>query len=137
MPTLPNGMPDFTPNPKYEHARGALEAWSEANWARLPALIRRDVEEHLRLKLHEEAPELLAKWRDQHARGISIGSDDPWFHMGAGMAVRNACREQLLDEELPPVTVDCDGTAYHASQIPPQGGNWDDYYFGVLAAIAS
>jgi hypothetical protein len=131
------GMPDFSPKPEHERARGKIEAWSEANWAKLPELIRKDVEQHLLTKLREQAPELLAKWRDQHARGIRIGSDNPIFHMSVGMWVRNACRVQLTDMDLPTVTVDHEGKPYHASQIPNAGGNWDDYYFGVLAAIAA
>ncbi len=40
--------------------------------------------------------------------------------------------------ELPKVTIDHDGRPCHTSQIPDYGGgNWDDYYFGVLAAIAA
>lgn len=127
-----NRMPDFTPGPKLEKPRGALEIWAEANWAKLPELIRKDVEQHLLDKLPAE---VLARWRDQHARGICIGSDDPMFHLGVGMVVRNVCRDQLTDGELPLVTVDHEGHPYNTSSNCP-GGNWDDYYFGVLAAIA-
>lgn len=129
-------IPDFTPGPKHEKPRGALEAWSEVNWERVPELIRRNVEEHVRAAVHDEAPELLLKWRDQHRRRIRIGSDDPMFHFRAGMALRNLCREQLTDMELPPVKVDDKGKPYNCSSNMP-GGNWDDYYFGVLAAIAA
>jgi hypothetical protein len=126
-----NGVPDFRANPKHEEPRGALETWSEANWAKVPALIRRDVEAYLKEQVEEHAPDMLAKWRDQHDRGVRIGSDDPMFHLQAGMTVRNVCRDQLTDEELPRVTVDHAGKSYGPSQ------NWDDYYFGVLAAIAA
>jgi hypothetical protein len=132
---FPNRMPDFTPKPEHERPRGALETWSEANWAKIPELVRNDVEQHLKEKLPLE---VLTRWRDQHRRGMRIGSDDPFFHLGVGMAVRNACREQLTDMELPPVTVDHEGKPYQEAH--PQlvgGGNWDDYYFGVLAAIAA
>jgi hypothetical protein len=130
---FPNRMPDFTPNPKHEQPRGALEAWSEANWAKLPELIRHDVEQHLR----DQVPvEVLERWRDQHRRGIRIGSDDRMFHLDVGMQVRNACREQLTDGELPTVRIDHRGAPYNVSSNMP-GGNWDDYYFGVLAAIAA
>ena len=57
------------------------------------------------------------KWKDQHARGISIGSDEGVFHFGTGMWVRNLLRDQLTDGELP---------------YPP---DWDDYYMGALAAV--
>ena len=138
MPAFPSRMPDFTPGPKHERPRGALEIWSEANWARLPDQIRNDVEQHLR----DQVPaEVLDRWRDQHRRGMRIGSDDPAFHFGVAMAVRNACREQLTDMELPPVTVDHEGKAYGQRDAyvigDNAGGNWDDYYFGVLAAIAA
>lgn len=128
-------MPDFTAGPKHERPRGALEAWSEANWSKLPKRVREAVEGHLRRKLEEEARELLAKWRGQHARGISIGSDDPTFHFGVGMDVRNVCRDQLTDQELPRVEVDHEGKPYGPHEFGL--GNWDDYYFGVLAAIAA
>lgn len=132
-------MLDLTPSAHREQPRGALEIWAEANWAEVPELVRRDVEGHLRDILQKQAPEVLAKWRDQHARGMRIGSDDPMFHFGVGMAVRNACRDQLTDGELPAVTLDHEGQPYGRLADPPAGGarNWDDYYFGVLAAIAA
>lgn len=131
------GMPDFTPHQKREQPRGKLEIWSEANWSRVPELVRKDVEGHLRAELEEHAPEVLAKWRDQHKRGVRIGSDDPMFHFGVGMSVRNACRDQLLDEELPAVASDPDGKPYPKHATMRIVGNWDDFYFGVLAAIAA
>lgn len=130
---FPNRMPDFTPKPEHEQPRGALEIWAEANWAELPDLVRADVELHLLDRLPKE---VLEHWRDQHERGVRIGSDDPFFHLGVGMAVRNACREQLTDMELPLVTIDHEGKPYNTGSNMP-GGNWDDYYFGVLAAIAA
>jgi len=57
-----------------------------------------------------------------HARGIPISSDDAFFHFGGGMAVRNLCRERLSDDQLA------------ACQF---GGDWDNCYIGVLAAIAA
>lgn len=131
-------MPDFTPRADREQPRGKLEIWSEANWAKVPELVRRDVEQHLSAILREQAPAVLEKWRDQHRRGMRIGSDDPMFHFGVGMAVRNACRDQLTDGELPAVTLDHEGQPYGRLANPPDHGarNWDDYYFGVLAAIA-
>jgi hypothetical protein len=111
--------PDFNPRYEHEQPRGGSEARSEALWAKVPELIRKDVEQHLLTQLPAD---LLAKWRDQHARGACIGSDDPFFHFGAGMAVRNLCRDQLTDGEL---------AAYGLL------ADWDNCYFGVLAAIAA
>jgi hypothetical protein len=37
---------------------------------------------------------------DQHARGERIGSDQISFHFGAGLAVRNLCRERLKDSHF-------------------------------------
>ena len=42
------------------------------------------------------------------------------------MQIRNRLRDQLLDMELPVVTVDHEGKSYGPSQ------NWDDYYTGAL-----
>lgn len=125
---FPNRMPDFTPDPKNEQPRGALEAWSEANWAKVDEALRKTVEDFVRSK----APvEMLATWHGQLTRGVVIGSDDPRFHLGVGMQVRNACRGKLPDPELPLVFLDHEGKLYGPSR------NWDDYYFGVLAAIAA
>lgn len=121
------GIPDFSPRPENETPIDALDRWSEANWASVPELVRRDCEQHLR----DQVPaDIVAKWADQRRRGVSIGSDDPRFHFGVGMQVRNCLRDQLTDGALPEVTVDHDGKAYGPAR------NWDDYYFGVLAAIA-
>jgi len=104
---------------KHEEPRDPFGTSSEGRWAEVPELIRRDVEQHVLAHLPAD---LLTKWRDQHARGVCIGSDDPFFHFGAGMAVRNLCREQLTDGEL-----DAYGFLL----------NWDNCYCGVLAAIAA
>jgi hypothetical protein len=45
--------------------------------------------------------DLLAKWKDQRARGVRIGSHETVFHFGRGMWVRNTLRDQLPDDELP------------------------------------
>ena len=66
---------------------------------------------------------ILAKLRDLHSGGKSISSDPAFFHFGGGMAVRNLCRERLSDNEL----AACCGL----------GGDWDNCYIGVLAAIAA
>jgi hypothetical protein len=87
-----------------------LVALSEKLWAEVPALIRKDVEQHVLAHLPG----------DLQARGIPIDSDPAFFHFGGGMAVRNLCREQLTDDEL---------AAYC-----PFGGGSDMCYIGVLAA---
>jgi hypothetical protein len=100
---------------------GPLDPYSyrEKQWAQVPEPIRKEVEQHVAAQLPAD---LLAKWRDQHARGERVGSDELSFHFGAGMAVRNLCRERLKDSEL---------SAYGL------WGEWDDYYRAVLAAIAA
>ena len=92
---------------------------SERLWAQVPELIRKDGEQHVVANLPAE---LMAKLRDLHARGIPIESDPAFFHFGAGLAVRNLCREQLTDDELEAYGFLC---------------NWDECYVGVLATIAA
>jgi hypothetical protein len=93
---------------------------SKERWAEVPEPIRKVVEQHVRGRLPAE---VLAKLHDLHARGIPISSDSTFFHFGGGLVVRNLCRERLSDHEL----------ASHC----PFGGDWDDCYIGVLAAIAA
>ena len=112
--------PDCRAMSKHEEPHDPLDTLSERRWAQVPELIRRDVEQHVLAHLPAD---LLAKWRDQHARGVCIGSDDSFFHFGGGMAVRNLCRERLSDEEL--------------AACCRFGGDWDNCYIGVLAAIAA
>jgi hypothetical protein len=100
---------------------GPYDPLSERLWAQVPELICKDVEQHVIANLPTE---LMAKLRDLHARRVCIGSDDSFFHFGGGMAaVRNLCRERLSDDEL----AACCGF----------GGDWDNCYIGVLAAIAA
>ena len=106
------------PDSKHEEPHDPLDTLS--GWAQVPELIRRDVEQHVLAHLPAD---LLAKLRDLHARGACFGSDDSFFHFGGGMAVRNLCRERLSDDEL----AACCGF----------GGDWDNCYIGVLAAIAA
>ena len=124
--------PDFTPGKHNEKMHGELEKWSEDNYARLPEIVRKDCEREIweRMSANAEGRTMLVSWRDQRRRGVVIGSDDLWFHMGAGMWVRNALRQQWTDAELPVVTSAPDGQPYGPAQ------NWDDYYFGALAAVA-
>jgi hypothetical protein len=95
------------------------DSFSKERWARVPAPIRKIVEQHVAAQLPAE---ILAKLRDLHARGDAIGSDPAFFHFGGGMAVRNLCRQAVRGEDL---AVCC------------LFGDWDDYYIGVLASIAA
>lgn len=102
----------------------ALDKWCRANWDKLPALIRQDCLNELRAQVPAD---ILAKWKAQHAAGKGIGDDDPFFHHGNGMVVRNILRRQFTDEELLPV---------HIKGYPPEGArNWDDYYVGALQEL--
>jgi hypothetical protein len=91
---------------------------SKMPWTEVPEAIRRDVEQHVSDNLPAD---LLTKLCGLHARGIAISSDNAFFHFGGGMAVRNLCRERLSDHEL--------------AAFVPFGGDWDNCYIGVLAAI--
>ncbi|MDO9562891.1 MAG: hypothetical protein Q7J60_14835 [Bradyrhizobium sp.] len=96
------------------------DAYSRKHWAEVPEPIRKIVEQHVAARLPKK---ILAKLRDLHARGVSIASDDAFFHFGGGIAVRNLCRDRLGDRDL---------AAYAGL-----GGDWDNCYIGVLAAIAA
>lgn len=96
------------------------DSFSEKRWVRVPAPIRKIVEQHVAAHLPVEIQE---KLRDLHARGVSISTDPAFFHFGGGMTVRNLCRERLSDDEL----AACGGL----------GADWDSCYVGVLAAIAA
>jgi hypothetical protein len=122
-------MNPFEPHPDNEDPIDALDQWSLANWMTVHPLFRKDCEDYLLSKVPQE---IFAHWRSQHRRGKSIGSDDPRFHHGVGMAIRNTLRDQLTDAELPEVTLDPEGKPYSAA-----GRNWDDYYQGVLMSICS
>jgi hypothetical protein len=95
------------------------DSFGKKRWEKVPAPIRTIVEQHVAARLPAK---ILAKLRDLHARGAPIGSDPAFFHFGGGMAIRNLCRQAVRDEEL----------AAHGVW-----GEWDDYYVGVLAAIAA
>ncbi len=95
-------------------------SWSKKRWTQVPNSIRKDVEQHVLAHLPAD---LLARLRDLHARGLPISFDNAFFHFGGGMAVRNLCRERLSDDKL--------------AACCPLGGDWDNCYIGVLAAIAA
>lgn len=99
-----------------------LVAWSRANWNKVHPLVRTDCLKELRARV---ALPLLQKWIKQYKAGQEIGSDDPFFHFGTGMAIRNVLRAQLLDEELPSVV------QLHL-EGHPLARNWDDMYLGAL-----
>lgn len=116
-------MEQMKPSRDKETPRDDLCEFSLENWRRIPADVRRQVVSHIR---DLASVEQLNTWRDQQARGMRIGSDDPWFHHGSGMAIRNACRKIILDDQLPPVKYE-DGGHYQ---------NWDDFYGGMLQQLA-
>lgn len=93
---------------------------SKSLWGEVPEAIRKDVEEHVFDSLPAD---ILAKLHDLHARGVCISSDLTFFHFGGGLTVRNLCRERLSDHEL--------------AIFVPFGGDWDNCYIGVLAAIGA
>lgn len=116
-------MEAFKPGRDKEKPRDDLCEKSYENWMRIHADVRRQVVNHIRALATVDQ---LNTWRDQHARGMRIGSDDPYFHFGSGMMIRNACRKIILDDQLWPVKYD-DGGHYQ---------NWDDYYGGMLQQLA-
>ena len=121
---MENGLNFPDPSRDQERPVGDLDQQSYTNWMRLPEDIRRSIVDHVKNKADIT---MLNRWRDQHARGMRIGSDDIFFHMCLGMQIRNACRDILTDDGLPPVKYD-DGNEYQ---------NWDDFYFGMLQQLAS
>lgn len=96
------------------------DASSKERWTKVPEVIRKDVEQYVMENLPDD---LLTKLYDLNAQGTSISADVAFFHFGGGMAVRNLCRERLNDAELAALCV--------------FGGDWDNCYIGVLAAIGA
>jgi hypothetical protein len=64
----------------------------EKLWEQVPEPIRSDVQLHVATHLPAD---LLAKWRDQHARGERIGSDEISFHFGASWP-SGTCPSQII-----------------------------------------
>jgi hypothetical protein len=95
------------------------DSFDKKRWARAPEVFRKHVEQYVAARLPAE---ILEKLGDLHARGAAISSDPAFFHFGGGMAVRNLCRQAVSDDEM------------SANGL---GGEWDDYYVGVLVAIAA
>ena len=120
---LPNG--DMIRCDNYTSAD--VHAWSIENWNRLPDHDRAVCLDHLRSTIMRGWPQHVDTWRAQAAQAVEIGSDDPRFHFGAGMAVRNILRQVLPDFKLPKIK-QADGTLAQ---------NWDDFYHGALHALAT
>jgi hypothetical protein len=97
-----------------EKPRDDLDRQSDLHWATVPESDRRSCLAHLR---KEVPPEVIDRWAATYARGNRVGSDDIRFHLGVGMAIRNALRDVLPDAKLPAADA---------------GLHWDDYYVGAL-----
>jgi hypothetical protein len=95
------------------------DAFSKVRSAEVPEPIRKIVEQHVAARLPAK---VLAKLRDLHARGISIGSDDAFYHFGG---------------VLPSETFAEIGSMIGIWQPAGLGGDWDNCYIGVLAAVAA
>lgn len=111
-----------------------LQAWSIANWQRIPAADRKRCLDRLRawLGVAGDGPVALARWRAQvgssiNGKPVAIGSDDIGFHFGAGMAIRNCLREVMIDALLPQVE----------QPNGEMGQNWDDFYLGAIHALVT
>lgn len=99
-----------------------LYKWSRENWNKIPELVRQDCINELRDKIPAD---ILHLWKTDVKLGREIGATYLGFHFGLGMAVRNVLRNQLTDEELPPIKqLHLDGQ--------PEARNWDDFYMGAL-----
>lgn len=98
-----------------EQPRDKLDAMSINNFMKLAPTVRADCVTVLSNKTPDA---MLQRWRKQADEGKQIGSNDPRFHLGIGMQVRNALREVALDAVTPT-------------------GNWDDTYFGALYALVA
>lgn len=112
------------PEPGIEHERPQddLDQFSYTNWMKIHSHQREVILAHIRGKVDVS---MLNTWRDQHARGMKIGSDNVLFHMWPGMQIRNTCRDILQDDLLPSVKYE-DGHEYQ---------NWDDFYGGMLQEL--
>lgn len=91
----------------------------------LPLRFRCVTHLHKVISAATDGADLLKLWVEQAARGVALGSDDVRFHHGTGMNVRNALRDAVPDDMLPPIK-------------QPDGGyarNWDDFYYGVMHAL--
>jgi hypothetical protein len=85
------------------------EEWYAARWNSVPDEMKKKIVVHLRKALDELD---------------DVNREDPYFHFGAGMGIRNYLREVVKDDELP--------------MAPYPNGkefqNWDDYYQQAIRA---
>lgn len=102
-----------------ERPYDATDYLSIDNWKQLPLQTRQRCVKHLRRSLlaHRLGPIILQRWHRQYRDGMAPGSDQPNFHFGAGMAVRNILRQVCPDGDL------------------MMSYNWDDFYIGAIWAL--
>jgi hypothetical protein len=92
-----------------------LQKFAEDNWARVPDDKRKACVEHLREILPQDLTDYVKQsFTDLHS----------WFHFSEGMAIRNALREVMKDDELPKVKYPGGGDYEYS--------NWDDFYMAAL-----
>lgn len=99
-----------------ERKMDQIDRWEIEHWNKIDKNVRMSLVTYLR---HCVPEHVRLEWADQAKRGMSIGCTDVRFHLGVGMAVRNALRKILLDKDLPAGTT----------------RNWDDFYRGALYAL--
>jgi len=92
---------------------------SYRNWMGLPPLIRRDSLQDLTAAI---STEVFSKWLTEYRARGTVGEDDPLFHFGTGMAVRNILRQRLPESELSQIT----GIEH---------SDWDDFYIGAMREL--
>jgi len=102
-----------------ERPRDAEDNQQCMNFAKLSDVQRARCVAHLRVCIPLK---VMLEWQDQDKRGISIGCTDVRFHVGVGMAIRNALRQIIGDHELPG-----GGERLH----------WDNFYRGALYALVA
>lgn len=88
------------------------EEWYQARWDSVP----QETKDRILFHLRKLSPKILAD--------LKAATSDPWFHLGAGMGLRNYLREEVSDEELP--------DAPYPTEFEVR--NWDDYYKQALEA---
>lgn len=91
-----------------------LQQYAEDNWSRVPAEKRELCVRHLRSLIWEDRT-TLQEWFKKDEFPM-------FFHFDGGMAVRNALRDVMRDEELPRIDY---GNGFYEQ-------NWDDFYMAAL-----
>jgi hypothetical protein len=102
--------------------RGVAHDLAEQNWKQVDEKARKRAVKALKNYIESEYPEHVQKWREQYEAGMSIGSDDAWFHFGLGTEFRNVLRLEISENNLPWVEYP-GGKRYR---------NWDDFYTAAL-----